>query len=462
MPPYPCLMDRIAHLLGADEDWERPAATPAQRNADLWLAFAAYLLAGLSIELTRSLGAFDGASSGTEILTQHLWAASAAVLLAWRRSHPLIVATLANLHLYVVGTVEPMVAGTLVLQALYFFAVFSGVAWTRDRRALAYVLLGFVVARLRWLAWLFALSSGLEDIYRNLEVNPTEPHGLFPAPVAAVGWVSLNNLLFLGGAVLLGQVAWRGARHTARERAYAETIRTQAARLRDQAVVAERLRIARELHDVVAHHVSVMGVQAAAARRVLDKDPEAVREALGAVEESSRNAVGQMRELLGTLRSDEMDTTAGEGRAPQPDLSDLPVLVEQATSPTREVSYSLVEERPGAAGEVPAPLQLTAYRIAQESLVNVSRHSTATHVSVVVRVADSLEVEVVDNGTPRPGSSGTGLGQRGMRERAELLGGECEIGRREHGTGYRVRVTLPLTVAAGHWPSGSDPAGLLR
>src|SRR5690606_974727 len=128
------------------------------------------------------------------------------------------------------------------------------------------------------------------------------------------------------------------------------------------------------------------------------------------------------------LRSDEMDTTDGEGRAPQPDLSDLPALVEQATSPTRDVSYSLVEERPGAAGEVPAPLQLTAYRIAQESLVNVSRHSTATHVSVVVRVADSsLEVEVVDNGTPRPGSSGTGLGQRGMRERAELLGGGCEI-----------------------------------
>lgn len=444
-------MDRIAHFLGADETWVRPALTPEQQRRDRWVALAFYLLAALSLELMRSLGAFEGAESVTDIVIQHLVAASAAVLLVWRRSHPLIVATLATAHLYIGGSLEAMVAGSFVLQILYFFAVYSGVAWARDRRALAYVLLACLVALALWLAWIFALSSGLDDIYRSLGVHG-DSEGLFSRPVAAVGYVTLNNLIFFGGATLVGQVAWRGALHTARELEYAETIRAQTARLRDQAVVAERLRIARELHDVVAHHVSVMGVQAAAARRVLEKNPDAAREALGAIEGSSRDAVGQMRELLGTLRSGELaadgtveDPAAVTDRAPQPDLDDLDDLVAQASTPTCEVTYTLVEDSPGAAGEVPKALQLTAYRIVQESLANVRRHSTATRASVVVRVGPELEVEVVDNGAAIHGTSGTGLGQQGIRERAELLKGTVEIGRRR-GAGYRVRVTLPLTV----------------
>ncbi|WP_256839047.1 sensor histidine kinase [Ornithinimicrobium faecis] len=443
-------MDRIAHLLGADEDWRRPPPSPAQRRIDVLIAVAVYLLAALSIELMRSLNAFDGANSWGEVLTQHLVAASVGLLLVFRRSHPIIVAGLATMHLYVMGTLEPLVAGNLVMQVAYFFAVYTAVAWSRDRRALGYLLVAFVLTLVLWLAWMFALSSGLQDMYANLGVKPTEPAGLFSAPIAAVGWTTLNNLLFFGGAVLLGQVAWRGALHTQREVKYAETIRSQAARLRDQAVVAERLRIARELHDVVAHHVSVMGVQAAAARRVLTKNPDAAREALGAIEGSSRSAVGQMRELLGTLRSGELaadgatEESGHPDRAPQPDLGDLDELVAQATTPTCSVTYSLVEESPGAAGAVPPALQLTAYRIVQESLANVRRHSTATRASVVIRVDEELEVEVLDNGAPRPGTSGTGLGQQGMRERADLLGGTVEMGRR-HGPGYRVRVTLPLS-----------------
>ena len=450
-PTYPGEMDRIAHLLGADEDWSRPSPTPAQRRTDVFIAAAVYLLAALSIELMRSLNAFDGSSSPGDVVTQHLVAASVAVMLIFRRSHPLTVAALGTLHLYVMGSIEPLVAGNLVMQVAYFFGVYTAVAWGRDRRALGYLLVALAIALVLWLAWMFALSSGLHDMYANLGVQPSEPTGVFSPPLAAVGYVTLNNLLFFGGALLLGQVAWRGALHTQREVRYAETVRAQAARLRDQAVVAERLRIARELHDVVAHHVSVMGVQAAAARRVLTKHPDAAREALGAIEGSSRSAVGQMRELLGTLRSGELaadgadaDNGGRADRAPQPDLDDLDELVEQATTPTCTVTYSLVEESPGAAGEVPAALQLTAYRIVQESLANVRRHSTATRASVVVRVDEELEVEVLDNGAPRPGTSGTGLGQQGMRERADLLGGTVEMGPR-HGPGYRVRVTLPLT-----------------
>lgn len=464
MPPYAGGMDRLAHLLGADEDWRRPPPSPTQRRTDVLIAVAVYLLAALSIELMRSLNAFDGNSNPGDVVTQHLVAASMALMLVFRRSHPLTVAALGTLHLYVMGSVEPLVAGNLVMQVAYFFGVYTAVAWGRDRRALSYLLVGLAIALLLWLAWMFAVSSGLQDMYANLGVQSTEPAGVFSPPVAAVGYVTLNNLLFFGGAVLLGQVAWRGALHTQREVAYAETIRAQAARLRDQAVVAERLRIARELHDVVAHHVSVMGVQAAAARRVLTKNPDAAREALGAIEGSSRSAVGQMRELLGTLRSGELaadgadEENSSQDRAPQPDLDDLDELVLQATTPICTVTYSLVEESPGAAGGVPAALQLTAYRIVQESLANVRRHSTATRASVVIRVNDAeLEVEVLDNGAPRPSTSGTGLGQQGMRERADLLGGSVEMGPR-HGPGYRVRVILPLT-AQGQVPVTPGAAG---
>jgi len=464
-------MDRIAHLLGADENWERPAPTATQRRTDVLIALVVYLLAALSIELMRSLGVMEGEDSLLDILSQHGAAASAAVLLVWRRTYPLVIATLANLHLYVIGTLQPVVGSSLVIQALYFFAVFSGVAWARDRRALSYLVVAFVVALSLWLAWVFALSSGLQKMLENFGAEEIEQGGLFSPPVGIIGWVTLNNLLFLGGAILLGQVAWRGALHTARELEHAETIRAQSARLRDQAVVAERLRIARELHDVVAHHVSVMGVQASAARRVLEKNPDAAREALGAIETSSRNAVGQMRELLGTLRHGELAAdgaaeedieadSAAPDRAPQPDLEDLPDLAVQATTPTCEVTYDLVEDRPGAVGEVPAALQLTAYRIAQESLANVRRHSTATRASVVVRVGDALEVEVLDNGSPRHGTGGTGLGQQGIRERAELLGGAVEIGPRR-GAGYRVRVTLPLAEPTAE-PATAAPGGVHR
>ena len=136
------------------------------------------------------------------------------------------------------------------------------------------LLAAFSLVLVVWLAWVFALTSGVEKLMDSMGVEASATGGLFSAPVGMIGWVTLNNVLFLGGAILLGQVGWRGALHVSRELQYAETVRAQAARLRDQAVVAERLRIARELHDVVAHHVSVMGVQAAAARRVLEKNPE--------------------------------------------------------------------------------------------------------------------------------------------------------------------------------------------
>ena len=256
----------------------------------------------------------------------------------------------------------------------------------------------------------------------------------------------LVNIAYFGGAVLGGQAAWNAARRRARLATQAATLRTQAAELKEHAVVEERLRIARELHDVVAHHVSVMGVQAAAARRVLDVDPPAASSALSSVESSAREAVTEMRALLGTLRQG--DRAAETGRAPEPSVDAIPGLVDQLRADGLDVTYSVVADPPDAATHLGPAVGLTLYRTAQEALHNVRRHSTATAAAVVLRVDGSApngfaEVEVLDSGRPRTGTSGTGLGLLGMRERVASLDGSLEIGPRATG-GFRVRVRLPL------------------
>jgi signal transduction histidine kinase len=263
------------------------------------------------------------------------------------------------------------------------------------------------------------------------------------------------NVIYFGGAIVGGGVSWRAARQRTRLQDQAATIAAQAARLREQAVVDERLRIARELHDVVAHGVSAMGVQAGAARRVLDRDPDAARAALSHVEDASREALTQMRRLLGTLRegaadhgldvTDPAGSTSG-GRTSEAGVDDLADLVGQVSRDGLAVDLDVVEDQASAASRLPRGIALAIYRTVQEALTNVRRHSTADAVSVVVRVdevAAYAEVEVVDNGRPRHGTSGSGLGQLGIRERAATHGGQVDIGPRVTG-GYRVRVRYPL------------------
>lgn len=458
----------IDRWFGADEEWERPAPSAAERLLDVRLALTALLVVALGAELMRSLGAFTEESYG--VAWQYVAMVSAAALVLFRRSHPIATMVAAGVHMLVVGILLPMTMSTLPMQVLYFFLIFSGVAWARDRR-LAMAAVGLVITLMvAWVAWAYAVGSGVAQLTALFSEEVPEQIGLFDVPGAVAGFTLLNNVLFFGGAIVLGQIAWKGARRTAQVVEQAGTIAGQASRLRDQAVVAERLRIARELHDVVAHHVSVMGVQAAAARRVLDRDPEAARTALGAIESSSRDAVGQMRDLLGALRTGELaadgsgEATEGEAagptdRRPQPTLADLSALAREATTPTCVARTELVESAPGAAGRVPPPVQLSAYRVVQEALANVRRHSTAQHANAVVRVdegAGRLEVEVVDDGTPRVGTSGTGLGLLGMRERAAHLGGEVEVGPRVGTRGWRVRVWFPLD---GSGRSSASAAG---
>jgi signal transduction histidine kinase len=218
-----------------------------------------------------------------------------------------------------------------------------------------------------------------------------------------------------------------------RRLAFAERERDIAAR---EAVVEERARIARELHDAIAHNVSMMVVQAGAERRTLE-EASPTREVLETVEHIGRSALTEMRRLVGMLRSDD-----AEPLAPQPGLRDLQTLVTQV----QEAGLPVELRVDGESRELPVGLELSAYRIVQEALTNALKHAgDGAHATVTVSYgADSLSLEVVDDGAGSPAvTTGGGHGLVGMRERVALYGGRFEAARRTGG-GFAVRVLLPI------------------
>ncbi|NGO41489.1 sensor histidine kinase [Streptomyces ureilyticus] len=211
------------------------------------------------------------------------------------------------------------------------------------------------------------------------------------------------------------------------------TERLQAARRRAD---EERLRIARELHDVLAHSISVINVQAGTGLALLDSDPEQARTALTTIKAASKEALGEVRQVLDTLR-----TPGDAPRAPAPGLSRLPELVEQAASAGLTVGV----ETEGKRRALPPGADLAAFRIVQEALTNVVRHSGSRHARVLLCYEDdALKLRIDDDG-PATGADagGSGNGLAGMRERAAALGGTIEAGPREDG-GFRVLAVLPL------------------
>ena len=207
-----------------------------------------------------------------------------------------------------------------------------------------------------------------------------------------------------------------------------------------RAAAAERTRIARELHDVVVHHVSVIAVQAGAARMQADQagDTGPAREAWAAVEATARTALAELRRLLGLLRSDH-DTAA---LSPAPGLDQLERLVEDL----RRAGLPVEARIEGTAGPLPSAVDLSAYRIAQEALTNVLKHAGPVHTVLVVRFCgDHVDVEVTNDAAPGPPSvyEGSGHGLVGMRERVGLLGGRLSAHARAEG-GFAVLASLPL------------------
>jgi signal transduction histidine kinase len=212
----------------------------------------------------------------------------------------------------------------------------------------------------------------------------------------------------------------------------AERERDVAAR---EAVVEERARIARELHDAVAHSVSMMVIQAGAERRVVEDG--STREVLQTIEQIGRGALTEMRRLVGMLRA---DSSSGP-LAPQPTLADLPTLMTQVREAGLPVEFCVDGER----RELPVGIELSAYRIVQEALTNALKHAGRAHASVSVRYGpDSLELEIADDGAGVPADvPGGGHGLAGIRERVSLYGGKFDASARLGG-GFAVRVLLPL------------------
>lgn len=235
----------------------------------------------------------------------------------------------------------------------------------------------------------------------------------------------------------------RQAERATRLAAAADEARRQQAAVREAAVAEERARIARELHDVVAHDVGLIVLQAGGARSILASDAGRAREALDRIESTARHALTEMRQLVGLLRGGE----SGE-RAPLPGLSHLPALVEEV----RSAGLAVELEIDGRDADWPIGVQLAAYRIVQEALTNVRKHApgAAAHVSVC-HVTDALSVEVTNraarHATPSPPGEPPGHGLVGMAERVRLYGGTLTAGPQTDG-GFRVVATLPRRSAA--------------
>lgn len=257
----------------------------------------------------------------------------------------------------------------------------------------------------------------------------------------ALGWLQApEELLFHWSALIASWLAGRGLRASTERAAAAARHAAEvegASRERTlRALAEERARIARELHDVVAHAVSVIVVQAGAAEQVVDDDPEHVRRALGTIRTTGTGALAEMRRVVTMLRVDD-----GADRRPQPGLDAVAELVEQAGTGALRVEL----EVDGAERALPAGVGLAGYRIVQEALTNVRRHSQASLATVRLRYEqDRVEIEVVDNGrggtTDEPHEPGHGL--LGMRERVALYGGELETA--GTASGYTVRAVLPV------------------
>jgi signal transduction histidine kinase len=259
---------------------------------------------------------------------------------------------------------------------------------------------------------------------------------LAPLAVAAVQASDYVSLVFVAAAWVVGD-------NLRTRRSYLRELEEKAERLErereaniQRAAAEEQARISRELHDVIAHNVSVMTIQAAAARDVFDADPGRAREALGSIESTGRAALTELRRLLSAVRD------GGQPElAPQPGLGALEQLVSQVRGAGLDVVLTIEGERP----PLPAALDLSAYRIVQEALTNTLKHASARRAWVDLRFGDSeLDVTVRDDGTgPTPNGTQSGRGLVGMRERVELFGGRLDAGPGDGG-GYRVSARLPL------------------
>jgi len=432
-----------ANLRGVDDGWVRPRPGPSGLRTDIRYAAGLLVLGVAMVSMAHAAGSHPygrNAALGWQVLLIAL----AAAPLAARRMAPELVAIWEAIALVVLQVVG--ISDGFCINVYTFVAFFAVGAWGRNRARADAVRLLIVLAMAIWLV------TGMIMVFAGAGDTLPDAPGLGPLPpvAAAAIYAVISNAVYFASAYFFGNAAWVSARREALLHEQTEQLRAERERNAAAAVMRERVRIARELHDVVAHSVSLMGVQAAAARRSLHRDPAQASASLSSVEDTARDTVAELGGLLGMLRSG--DGANERDRAPSPDVSELPGLVEDARRRGLAADVTVVGE-PSA---LPESVSVSLYRIAQEALTNTVKHARASRVDVRLRyLADEVELEVVDDGitahtagggdaSGAPGSNGSGLGQLGIRERVALHEGSCEIGARTGQRGYRVRVRLPL------------------
>jgi len=324
--------------------------------------------------------------------------------LAWRRSAPLAVAA-------------------VVMGALVFESLAVGSAPTPDSPLLA---------------WLLAIYT----VAAHCERTPALAGGAISLTAGLV-WIGIDDLLF---PVVVFGGAWFAGRLVRQREVYARVVEERSAALERErdanvrvAAADERARIARELHDVLSHSVSVMVVQAGAERLALGSERAATGETLEAIENTGRQALAEMRRLLGMLRAE------GESpaHAPQPTLAELDGLVSQV----REAGLSVELHVEGEPTALPPGVDVSVYRIVQEALTNVLKHAGPARARILIRYASrGLELEIADDGQGPREAGDAGHGLVGMRERVALYGGDFDAGAR-NGGGFIVRARIPLVAS---------------
>lgn len=432
-------------------DWERPAPSPAGLRRDIVAALGLLAFAIFLQELSLSLSELDKAPTRGESLA----VLSAMILpLMFRRRWPISMMLLGSAAFMISGTSEAYMATMQICaQLAYFLGLYTAVTWSRNRRALWSILSIVLLAMALWII----IDLFTSDLMKSMDLKIVDhPAGDIPQDIAFPLYTFLINLLFFGGSIFLGLVSWSNAYANQLVMSQAQRIADQAQQLADRAVNEERLRIARELHDVIAHHIASVGVQAAAARMVQPRAPEKAAELMKGIEESARSAVGETRALLGVLREGNGDLLPesgnGDSRRPEPSMKQLPALLAENRAQGLSVELSRAEHTPDYLDSLPAGVSLALYRICGEALANVRRHSTARRATLSLRSGVDeqgpwIEAEVTDEGTARPDSSGSGFGLRGIRERANLHHGLVEIGPRIP-RGWRTRARLRVLAGA--------------
>ncbi len=252
------------------------------------------------------------------------------------------------------------------------------------------------------------------------------------------------DLLALATAVALGDGTRNRVRVADEQAARLAAVASEQERIAQQTVLDERARIARELHDLVAHSMSIVAVQAGMGHHLIDRDPAKAKDALATIETTSRQALTEMRRMLGVLRQPTDGEPATAALGPQPGPSDIDALVGDAVGAGLDVE--LIVEPDDAMHDLPSGVALSAYRIVQEALTNARKHAGPARVTVALRRdADHLSITVDDDGRGMSTLAGErgGFGLVGMRERATVMGGELTAGPRPGG-GFRVHATLPV------------------